>query len=93
MRNRIQELTDYLIQKLQALEVEIISPVSKAEERSAIVVFSIGEKNRELYKKLAQRNIFVAIRDGNIRLSVNIFNNSQDIDTLFESIEEFKAHN
>jgi cysteine desulfurase/selenocysteine lyase len=84
IQQRIMELTDYLIQGLRDLKVAILSPVSRKEERSAIVTFTLGDKNETCIKKLAENNIYVSPRDGNIRVSVNIFNNLADIDRLLE---------
>lgn len=90
IRNRIMELTDYLIKRLKRLEVKIISPLAKKSERSAIISFSIGkEKNRPCIKNLARNKISVGERAGNIRASLNIFNNFEDIDRLLEVLKNF----
>jgi selenocysteine lyase/cysteine desulfurase len=82
IRNRILELTDYLILGLKKLGVRIVSPIDKPEERSPIVSFSLGDRNKECIKKLSQESISVSLRAGFIRVSVNIFNNFEDIDKL-----------
>lgn len=91
IEERIFELTDYLIAGLRALEVAIISPVARTEERSAIVSFTLGERNKAFLKKCAERNIFTTLRDGNIRVSVNIFNNFADIDRFLDALRKFCA--
>jgi cysteine desulfurase/selenocysteine lyase len=88
IQERIFELADYLIQGLENLKVTIISPVARREERSAIVCFTLGERNEAFIKKCAERSIFVALRDKNIRVSLNIFNNFADIDRLLETLKE-----
>jgi len=82
IRSRILELTDHLIGGLKKLGVKIVSPVEKPEERSAIVSFSLGEKNEECIEKLAKKSISVSPRAGYIRVSINIFNDFKDIDKL-----------
>ena len=82
IRNRILELTDYLILGLKKLGVRIVSPTDKPEERSPIVSFSLGDRNKECIKKLTKESISVSPRAGFIRVSVNIFNNFEDIDKL-----------
>jgi cysteine desulfurase/selenocysteine lyase len=82
IRNRILELTDYLILGLKKLGVMIASPTDKPEERSAIVSFSLGDRNEACVKKLARESISVSLRAGYIRVSVNIFNDFEDIDKL-----------
>jgi len=90
IRNHVMELTDYLIIGLKRIKVEIISPVASKKERSAIISFSIGkEKNRLCIKNLARAKISVGERAGNIRASVNIFNNFEDIDRLLEVLKNF----
>jgi len=86
---RIFELTDYLIARLAEFRVRIISPVASREERSAIVCFTLGEKNREFVKKCAEKKIFLTLRDGNIRVAVNVFNDFADIDRLVEVLPMF----
>jgi len=82
IRIRILELTDHLIGGLKKLGVKIVSPVEKPEERSPIVSFSLGERNEECVEKLAKESISVSPRAGYIRVSVNIFNNFEDIEKL-----------
>jgi len=82
IRNRMLELTDHLILGVKELGVMIVSPIDKPEERSPIVSFSMGEKNKECIEKLTQESISVSPRAGYIRVSVNIFNNTEDIDKL-----------
>jgi cysteine desulfurase/selenocysteine lyase len=82
IRNRIIELTDYLIIGLKKLGVKIASPIDMTEERSPIISFSLGDRNKECIKKLAKESISVSPRAGYIRVSVNIFNNFEDIDKL-----------
>lgn len=82
------ELTDYLIQGLVDLKITIISPIKRKNERSAIVSFSLGDKNETCIKKFTENNIYVSPRNGNIRVSVNIFNNFADIDRLFKVMKD-----
>jgi selenocysteine lyase/cysteine desulfurase len=87
IQERIMELTDYLIQGLRKRTVTIISPVARKGERSAIVSFTLGDKNEATIKKCKEKNIYVSQRDGNIRVAVNIFNNFADIDRLLEVLK------
>ncbi|MFB0565450.1 MAG: aminotransferase class V-fold PLP-dependent enzyme [Candidatus Aminicenantaceae bacterium] len=87
IQNRIMKLTDYLIQGLKKLDITIVTPVARQNERSPIVSFSLGAKNEALVRKLAEKNIHVSARGGNIRVSVNIFNNFKDIDLLLNALK------
>jgi selenocysteine lyase/cysteine desulfurase len=91
IRIRILELTDYLILGLKKLGVRIVSPIDKPEERSPIVSFSLGDRNKECIKKLTQESISVSLRAGFIRVSVNIFNNFEDIDKLLSVLHSMTS--
>tara|TARA_Y100000590_G_scaffold399306_2_gene482419 strand:+ start:6883 stop:8019 length:1137 start_codon:yes stop_codon:yes gene_type:complete len=39
-----------------------------------------------LLKKLAERNVFVSVRGNSVRVSPHLYNNSHDIDRLFEAL-------
>lgn len=88
IRNRIMELTDYLIEGLKKLNIKIISPVAQKKERSAIVTFTLGDKNKLCIKTLAQNKIIVGPRGEGIRVSVNIFNNFEEIDCLLNVLKK-----
>ena len=87
IRTRVMELTDYLIRGLKKLEIKIISPVARKKERSAIVTFTLEDKNKQCIKTLAENKIFVGARGEGIRVSVNIFNNFEDIDCLLNVLK------
>lgn len=88
IQNRIMELTDYLIQGLMDLDITVISPIAKKDERSPIVSFTLGDNNEACIKKFTENCIFVSPRDGNIRVSVNIFNSFADIDRLLKVLRD-----
>jgi len=90
IRARIFELTDRLIEGLKAAGMKIVSPVDTRDERSAIVSFSPGEDTRGCLHHLAERNIYASYRGGNIRVSVNFFNDESEIDALLTAVEEFR---
>lgn len=87
IRTRIMELTGYLIKGLKKLNIRIISPVVRKKERSAIVTFTMGDKNKQCIQTLAQNKIIVGARGEGIRVSVNIFNNFEDIDSLLKVLK------
>ncbi len=87
IQTRIMELTDYLIKGLKKLNIRIISPVARKKERSAIVTFTLGDKNKQNIQTLAQNKIFVGARGEGIRVAVNIFNNFEEIDCLLRVLK------
>ncbi len=88
IRIRIMELTDHLIKGLKKINIKIISPVARKKERSAIVTFTLGNKNKLCLKTLAQNKIFVGARGEGIRVAVNIFNNFEEIDCLLNVLKK-----
>jgi len=91
IRIRIFELADYLINGLKDLPVDIISPVNSFSERSAIITFTTSMDNSSIVTKLEKKKIFPALRDNMIRVSLNIFNNHEDIDTLLKELKGILA--
>ena len=86
----IYEISGYLIESLKKLPVKIISPVDNPEERSAIVSFSLDNgDNQKLISYLEEKKIMVALRNGYIRASVNIFTNKEDVDCLCNELRNF----
>lgn len=85
--NRVLEVTDYLIQRLQELKMEILSPLER-EYRSGIVVFKVKDP-KKLFLFLLQRNIFVSVRGGGIRVGPHFYNTFEEIDILLRNIQAF----
>jgi cysteine desulfurase/selenocysteine lyase len=90
IRARIFELTDRLIEGLRSGGMEIVSPIDRRDERSAILSFSPGDDTRGCLRHLADRNIHASYRGGNIRVSVNFFNDEGEIDALIAAVDEFR---
>lgn len=78
------ENTDILIDGLKKKNYYIITPTSKQEEKTAIVVFNTGklESTQSLYKKLKEKNILVTLQGQNIRVSPNFFTTKEEL-TIF----------
>ncbi len=90
IRERILETTGYLVEKLADLPVEIKSPLAKKEERTGIVSINIpGHDNQKVLSYLNDNKVFAAIRNQNIRLSVNFFNEHSDVDRLLEVLKKY----
>ncbi len=87
IRVRLGQLTDDLTKGLRSLGVDVVSPVESEAERSAIVSFTLGNRNSLCLKKLEEARVFVSLRAGLVRVSVNIFNNGRDIDRLLDVIK------
>jgi cysteine desulfurase/selenocysteine lyase len=90
IRLRLRDLTDHLLQGLRRLGVAVISPVDNPEERSAIVSFTLGDRNELCLKRCTEARIYLSPRAGFLRVSANIFNSPADIDRLLDVLQEIK---
>ncbi|HMH09400.1 MAG TPA: aminotransferase class V-fold PLP-dependent enzyme, partial [Candidatus Nitrosopolaris rasttigaisensis] len=77
IEKRILNLTDYLIDNLQKMKLEILSPIEERKYRSGIILFKARNKNPidtviELEKK---SKIIVSARGNGIRVSTHFYNN------------------
>ena len=93
IHTRLFELGDYLIKKLSEAKINIVSPIDKKEERSAIISITMGDElNFRLMTFLESNHIHVSLRQGMIRISFNFFNNFEDIDKLVNAVKEFNKN-
>jgi len=81
--NHIKKLLDVLVLKIDKSKFRIESLTDEIH-RSNILIFSANDKslNESIQKKLEEKNIFIALREGYLRVSPHIFNNSEDIEKL-----------
>ncbi len=92
IRERIMEITGYMTEELSKLPVEIKSPLANKKERTGIVSIDIpGYCNQAMALYLKDKGVFAAIRNQNIRLSVNFFNDRSDVDRLIKVLREYLA--
>ncbi|MGH2574386.1 MAG: aminotransferase class V-fold PLP-dependent enzyme, partial [Ignavibacteria bacterium] len=86
----ILDIQDYFIEKLDKTKYKIESDLSD-EHRSNILIFSHANQslNRPIQKSLESRNIYVALREGVMRISPHIYNNYGDAEALAEALNSF----
>lgn len=85
IEKRIMYLTDYLIDNLRKLKMEILSPVEQKKYRSGIVTLIPGHKKKpaEIVDQLEKRSkVVVSARGKGIRISPHFYNIERDIDRL-----------
>jgi selenocysteine lyase/cysteine desulfurase len=91
----IYQLTDYLIDGLKILGINVVTPTER-KYRSGIVTFSVGSPadNVVMMEYLLDRKILVAVRYtshvGGVRVSCHFFNSRGDLDHLLNAVEEFQ---
>jgi len=81
--NHILKLQDHFIRLLDMKKYTIYSDLSP-DHRSGILLFSHTDaaRNKEIHKILESKRIFIALREGYLRLSPHIYNNYKDVETL-----------
>jgi cysteine desulfurase/selenocysteine lyase len=88
--DRVLYLSRILETKLIEKHMPVI-PAPGEEYRSGIVIMKTVHA-RSLVNELSQRNIIVSARGEGLRISVNIFNNEDDIDKLISSLQSLRKH-
>ncbi|MFO7655816.1 MAG: aminotransferase class V-fold PLP-dependent enzyme [Bacteroidales bacterium] len=86
VENRVLYLNRYLEARLTATGMPVIKPIAE-ENRSGILIVKTNYA-REIVDSLARKNIIISARGEGLRISVNIFNNENDIDRLAEELKE-----
>lgn len=89
IEERIHYLTQYLIDRLAELKIQILSPLANIH-RSAIIVFK-SRSPEHLVAYLAKRRIIVSARGGGIRVSPHFYNDEGDIDRLILALKTYHA--
>lgn len=91
---RVYLLTDHLLAGLQALGVEVVTPLARPH-RSGIVTFSVGsaEENLALMEDLLDRKVMVSVRYtsrvGGVRVSCHFYNSIEHLDRLLDGVEDW----
>jgi selenocysteine lyase/cysteine desulfurase len=89
IEKRILNLTEYLIDNLQNMKLQILSPIEERKYRSGIILFKASNKKPvDIVMELEKRsNIIVSARGKGIRVSAHFYNNEDDIDKLIVSLK------
>jgi selenocysteine lyase/cysteine desulfurase len=85
--NYLEELTDYLCERLQGLDYDLVSSRTP-EDKSQIVCIKHrhGLSSMELYRRLAEQNIITAPRGDRLRIAPHFYNSHEDIDRLLSAL-------
>ncbi|KTD71099.1 aminotransferase class V [Legionella steelei] len=86
---RIQSLTNYLVEKIITINIPIKSDYP-GSYRSGITLLGPFNNLEHVMKKLEENNIWVTQRDGGIRISLHYFNNEDDIDHLVNVLSQIE---
>jgi cysteine desulfurase/selenocysteine lyase len=88
VQQRVEELTDYLHERLTAAGFEIASPREKTRRAGVTIVRS--DRASDIVDALGQAGIVVSARGAGIRVSVHIFNVERDIDRLVSALQALR---
>lgn len=86
VEENVVNLAQQLYEGLNDLNVEIVSPEDK-KLRSGIVSFKT-QNLEEHFQSLTRSGFILSLRPAGIRVSVDFFNNSEEVDSLVESVEK-----
>ncbi len=83
----ILKITGYLRNKLANSCFEILTPFED-RQRGGIILFSSGsaEKNQQIFKSLAERNITISYREEKLRVSPHFYNTTNDMDAFMDNL-------
>jgi cysteine desulfurase/selenocysteine lyase len=79
-----QELADRLIGGLDKNRYQLISPSSGPARSTLIVLSRLDGSSNQRHHRLAAAGIDAAYREGNLRLSLHLFNTSEQVDQTLE---------
>ncbi|MGA2669208.1 MAG: aminotransferase class V-fold PLP-dependent enzyme [Ignavibacteria bacterium] len=79
----ILDIQDHFIELLDKTMYRVESDLNP-EHRSNIMIFSRSDQslNKHIQKALESKNIYIAIREGYLRLAPHIYNNYEDVEIL-----------
>jgi len=86
VRNRILSLNAYLHEGLQNKGFHVRGSVEEHEQSGILSFWREGLDASEEARRLGGDGIFVAARDGAIRVSPHIYNNEEDMDRLLRAL-------
>jgi cysteine desulfurase / selenocysteine lyase len=83
----LEELTDYLCEKIDSQNYEIVSSRAKGEKSQIVCIkHRHGLSSMSIYKHLVERNIVTAPRGERLRIAPHFYNTADDIDRLLEAL-------
>ena len=88
--SHIIKIQDKLVENLDKNKYRVESDLNP-EHRSNILIFSHvdSSRNKEIQKKLEEKQIYIALREGYLRLSPHIYNNPEDAEILAAELNSY----
>jgi cysteine desulfurase/selenocysteine lyase len=82
--DRDQQLADRLIQGLDSDQYNLISPAAGPSRSTLIVLSRTDGSTRQRHQQLTAAGLDTAFREGNVRLSVHLFNTAEQVDRVLD---------
>ncbi|MDQ7821183.1 MAG: aminotransferase class V-fold PLP-dependent enzyme [Candidatus Eremiobacteraeota bacterium] len=82
---RILENTGRLISGLKERGIEVITP-EELHRRAGIVTFRV-EKPEHIFQELTKHKVYIALREGLLRVSPHFYNTLEEMDRFIESLD------
>ncbi len=85
--NYLEELTDYLCERLKEKNYEVVSSRAPGEKSQIVCIRHLGGMSpMALYAHLMARHIVTAPRGARLRISPHLYNTSQEVDELIKAL-------
>ena len=83
----LEELTDYLCERLEGKNYEVVSPRAPGEKSQIVCIRHRGEHSAmALYHRLLQRNIVTAPRGDRLRMAPHFYNTAAEVDQIASAL-------
>ncbi|MCU0238085.1 MAG: aminotransferase class V-fold PLP-dependent enzyme [Pyrinomonadaceae bacterium] len=87
IQNYLEELSDYLCEKLKEKNYEIVSSRLVGEKSQIVCIMPKSDQtSQEVAKMLEKQGIIISPRGERLRIAPHFFNNKTDIDKLIEAL-------
>ncbi len=87
VENRILSLTQWLIEELERMRFEVITPADR-RRRAGIVVFQPNKNPCEVVEDLREKGMIASVRGDGVRVSIHYVNKEEEIEYLIRSLKE-----
>src|SRR5690242_9087845 len=85
--NYLQDLTDYLCERLAGKNYEVVSSRAKGEKSAIVCIRHRGDLSAmALYHRLNTRKIVIAPRVDRLRIAPHFYNTTNEVDQLIEAL-------
>lgn len=88
IQNKVGQLGDYLIEKLESYGFEVITPKNQADRAGNIALKA--RDGAGVMTELLKRNVHIWGGDGRVRVSINFYNTEDEIDKLMTELISVK---